>query len=147
MIKNRTSVVTVSKSITKIEDCLVAHGAKDILKTYVDGRPNGLAFIINIGESSVPFKIPSRVDRIVSKMTEKRKRLRKGSIDKITQQAERTAWKILSDWVEIQMTIVDLDQAEIMEVFMPYIYDRSKEQTFFDKAKQNNFSMMLEHKK
>jgi hypothetical protein len=33
---------------------------------------------------------------------------------------ERVAWRIVKDWIEAQMAIVEAGQAEMAEVFLPY---------------------------
>ena len=123
-----------------IEDQLVKRGAKNILKLYDKQRLTGVAFIIDINGKEFPFRLPARIDRIEARFRSLIKKPRKGTLDKITEQAERTAWKILSDWVE-------LDQAELLEVFMPYIYDHQKEQTFFEKMKGSGFAMLEDKSK
>ena len=37
------------------------------------------------------------------------------------EQAQRTAWKILQDWVEVQMSMIKLKQADPMQIFLPYV--------------------------
>lgn len=144
MIKNYTSRVPPERSISHIENALVAHGAKNILKNYDSGRLTGFAFIVDVGGKDVPFKIPARVERVEKRLREAVKRLRNGTLSRITDQAEKTAWKILADWVDIQMALVDLDQVEIMEVFLPYAYDAVKKQTLFDKVKDGSLKLLKE---
>lgn len=48
------------------------------------------------------------------------------------QQAERTAWKIVQDWVEVQMSMIQTRQADFEEVFMPYLFDGK--QTIYQRA-------------
>jgi hypothetical protein len=144
MVKNYTSQVPANRSIQHIEDCLVKHGAKDILKLYVDKRLTGVAFIVTVDNKDIPFRLPARIDRVEKQLRESIKRPRSGTLSKIKDQAERTSWKILADWVDIQMSLIELDQVELMEVFLPYVYDYGKKQTFFDKMKSNNFSTLLE---
>jgi hypothetical protein len=40
------------------------------------------------------------------------------------------------------MSLIELDQVELVEVFMPYIYDYSKNQTLFEKMKVSGFAML-----
>jgi hypothetical protein len=145
MIKNYTSSVSSEKSVSQIEITLVRHGAKNIFKTYEDKSLNGIAFTMPINGKDIPFKIPARTANIEKRMLSSIKKPRKGTIDKIKQQSARTAWKILLEWVQIQMTLIDMDQADFMEVFMPYIYDSKSQQTFFDRFKNDGFKL-LEHK-
>ncbi len=144
MIKNYTSGVPPEKSILHIERALVSHGAKNIFKNYGSGRLIGFAFGIEINGKEVPFKIPARIDRVEKRLKETVKKPHKGTMKRIGEQAEKTAWKILADWVDIQMTLVDLDQVELMEVFLPYAYDAIKNQTLFDKVKNGTFKLLSE---
>jgi hypothetical protein len=105
---------------------------------------NGIWFVMPTGEKEIPYKLPVRLAEceVVLKNNLGR-RVRPETIKKIPQQAERTAWKILSDWVEAQMAMVELSQIEITEVFLSYIYDQKNDQTFYEKIKKNNFKNLL----
>jgi hypothetical protein len=146
MIKNYTSTVSAAQSIRHIEDRLAAHGASQILKTYsAEKKLAGIAFIIKENGRDIPFQLPSRVDRVEKKLRAAVKRPLKSTYANIALQAERTAWKLLSDWVDIQMSLIDLNQVEFLEVFLPYIWDFTKSETFFEKCKKDEF-LMLTHK-
>jgi len=121
---------------------LVKHGAKNILKLYDQQKLTGIAFIISIDGRDIPFRLPARVDRVEQRLRKSIKRPRSGTMNKISDQATRTAWRLLSDWVEVQISLIELDQAELIEVFLPYMYDPSKEQTFFEKIKKDGFKLL-----
>jgi hypothetical protein len=36
-------------------------------------------------------------------------------------QAERIAWRICKTWLEAQITLINLEQAKLEEVFLPYL--------------------------
>lgn len=142
MIKNYSSQVPANRSVLKIEEKLVQHGAKNILKLYDNQKLSGIAFIIPINGKEYPFRLPAKINRVEKQLLKQIKRPRNSTTQKISDQAERTAWKLLSEWVEIQISLIELDQVELLEVFMPYLYDSNKNQTFFEKMKNNNFSML-----
>ncbi len=144
MIKNYTSGVPPERSISHIEKVLVYHGAKNIFKNYESGNLTGFAFVIRNNGKDIPFKIPARIDRVENRLKETIKKPRKGTMDRVKDQAERTAWKLLADWVDIQMALVDLDQVEIIEVFLPYAYDAAKNQTLFDKVKDGSLKLLTQ---
>lgn len=147
MVKNYTSTVPASRSVQHIEDRLVKHGAKNILKLYNDQKKlEGVAFIIAIDGKDVPFRLPAKISQVEKILRGSISRPRSETMSRIADQAERTAWKLLSDWVDINISLIELGQVEIMEVFMPYIYDHGKSQTFFERMKQDGFKMLAHHK-
>jgi len=144
MIKNYTSGVSVQRSIAFIENKLAANGARQILKLYDDSqRVTGICFMIQVNGKEMPFKLPARIQECENILRANlSSRARPETINKIGEQAERTAWKIVSDWVEAQMAMIELAQVEIMEVFLPYLYNHSQGQTYFEILKGNNYKAL-----
>lgn len=142
-IKNYTSTVPASRSVSKIEELLVSMGAQNINKTYKDGVLNAISFLIPVEGTTVPFKLPAKVDQVHEALKKSYKRLTPATLRTISEQSERTAWKICSDWVEIQATIIKLHQAEFIEVFLPYVYRIDSDQTFFEQLKSTNYKALL----
>lgn len=144
-LKNYTSSVSVSRSIAFIEDKLAKSGARDVLKRYDDDqRVASIMFTIPMDGNDMPFKLPARIaecERVLIGMLSSR--ARPETRRKIGAQAARTAWKILSDWVEAQMAMIELAQVELMEVFLPYLYDPVNEQTYFEKMKERGYKALL----
>lgn len=144
MLKNYTSGISVERSINFIEQKLVAHGALKILKEYDSKKQiSGLTFAININGSDLPFKLPARVgqcERVLKQNLSRR--ARPETVNKISEQAARTAWKILADWVDAQMAMVELSQVEVVEIFMPYLYDANKQRTLFESFKERGFKAL-----
>jgi len=131
-LKNYTSQVAASRSIMWIEDKLARHGARQILKDYTpQGRVCSIAFIIESKGAELPFKLPARIEACEKVLRSKVKRPNVRTYKRIAEQAERTAWKILADWVDAQMAMIELAQVDLLEVFLPYLFDRSKQQTFY----------------
>jgi len=143
MIKNFTSTVPVSRSIQHIEDCLIRHGAHNILKMYdADKKLESLCFIISVDGKDVPFKLPASVNKVEKVLRSAVKRPTKNTYQNIKEQAERTAWKLQSDWVDIQMSLIELNQVEIMQVFLAYVYFPAQKVTYFEKLKDSHFKML-----
>lgn len=144
MIKNYTSSVPASRSVQHIEDKLVAHGAKSIMKDYHDGRLVGICFLIMVNDIETPFKLPARTDECERILKDKVRRPTEGTYKRIKEQAERTAWKLLSDWVDVQMSLIELGQVELIEIFLPYLYDVAQKKTYFEILKGKKFKGLLE---
>lgn len=141
---NYTSTVSASKSIAYIEETLARHGASMIIKKYtVDGKVKAICFTKKIETFDMPFQLPAKVDECEKLLKEYISRPRKGTLDRIREQAERTAWKLVSDWVEVQMNMLSLNQVEFMQVFLPYAYNDQKEQTYYEALKEKGFKALL----
>ena len=144
MIKNYTSSVSASRSIAFIELQLSKNGARDILKRYENEKVSAIMFTIPINGTEIPFKLPAKLkecEQIL--MANLSPRAQSVTRKKIPEQAERTCWKIISDWVESQLAMIELSQVEVLEIFLPFVYDRSREQTFFEKIKEKNYIALL----
>lgn len=142
-LKNYTSETPCDRSLSRIEAVLVSIGASNINKRYEGGKLIAIMFSVTVNGNDVPFKLPAKVDVVEKVLRQDCKRPRKGTLEKIYQQAERTAWKIVCDWVEIQGTMIKLQQAEFLEVFMPYVYSLKNNQTMFERMKEGNYKALL----
>lgn len=143
-IKNYTSTVPAINSMGRIERALVLAGATDISKKYNDDKICvAITFRMLVHNSPVFFHLPAKLDKCFEVFWKEIKRPRPDTKQKTMEQAERTAWKIVSDWVEVQLSMILLEQAEAIEIFLPYVYDHSSEQTFFQKLKEKNFKALL----
>lgn len=142
-IKNYTSSVSAEKSIADIEKILIHMGATNIAKQYINGKIESISFSIKVGDSHVPYRLPGRVEPIKKLFISSLKR-RPTNIqtEQARIQAERTAWKNVKEWVELQATMIKLEQVEFMEVFMPYMYSFEKDQTFYQISKANGFKQL-----
>ena len=143
-LKNYTSQVGASRSISWIEDKLARHGARQILKEYTaDGRVASIAFIMHVEGVELPFHLPARIAACEKVLKGEVRRPRIDTYKHIAEQAERTAWKILADWVDAQMAMVELAQVDVLEVFLPYLFDRSSHQTFYQTLQAKGFQKAL----
>lgn len=134
-IKNYTSEVPASRSITNIQNLLVAKGAEKIMFDYNDGKPVGMMFLIPTAKGKLPVQLPARVANVAKIMYETN--YPNQSQEK---QAERTAWKNLHDWVDAQLALIETDMVKLEEVFLPYIVMGSKG-TVFEHFQSGNLQL------
>ena len=139
-LKNYTSSVPANTSIAHIENKLAVYGASTISKWFdSDGRTAGLYFVLITNTIAMTYKVPANVNKVEKRFLANRARPPKTKVDqdRVRDQAERTAWKIMSDWVDIQLSLIDVDQVEASEVFLPYIFDG--QETYYEHLKNSNF--------
>lgn len=156
-LKNYTSDVPASESIRRIEQVLIQCGVTGIMKEY---HPFGQKV------SAITFRIPDAdghnhmirlpaneaaatealwrdymgEDLLPDGKTKWGCRKTKKRVD-FEKQGERTAWRLVKDWIEVEMSRIQLKQGEIMEVFLSYAWDGK--QTYYGALKQSGFAGLL----
>ena len=143
-LKNYTSGVPIEKNISAIETLLVQAGATSISKFYDNKKIAGFIFQIVIDRQPITFKLPSNPLAVRRVLEAEIRNPHRGTMERIAEQAERTAWALLRDWVHIQVTMIQMQQAEAMQIFLPYAYDGINNETFFEKLKGNGFKQLTQ---
>lgn len=145
-LKNYTSTVPAERSIANIEHLLARAGATHIAKEFTHGKVTSFIFQLNISDSHIPFKIPAKISQVFERLwaDTSTKRLRDFDAKKkvVMEQAERTAWKILHEWVEINISLIQINQVKAFEVFLPYVFDYKLQQTLFEKIEENGLKLL-----
>jgi|SRR6056297_675530 len=143
VLKNYTTSISVEKTMMEIEKILASHGASHIFKMYNDDhQPMALAFKASINGQLISFKLPMEEDKILRVFqieVNKGKLPKKYYSDK--DQARRTGWRIIKDWVVAQMALIEIHVVKFEEIFLPYIYDEVNNKTLFEKLENNNFQI------
>lgn len=136
-ILNYTTKVPSAKTVSQIQEVLGAKGASRVSVEYANGKAAGVTFGLKIGACEVGFKLPCNVAGVAQALKKSRPG---GSAWRDAGQVERIAWRIVKDWVEAQMALVEANQAEMGEVFLPYAVHNDGE-TFFQHFKSNQLAL------
>ncbi len=116
-ILNYTTKIDPHKTVGEIQQVLAKGGAMGVSIEYADGEPAAVTFLVKIQEQYVNFRLPSNWHGVhvrLIKDPDVPPRLRTEA------QARRVAWRIVKDWVEAQMALIQSGLAELPEVFLPY---------------------------
>ncbi|MES2060230.1 MAG: hypothetical protein V4438_04335 [Patescibacteria group bacterium] len=135
-LKNSTSNTT--RTFEKIQKVLSEHGANKIMFDYEKNLPSCITFQIDVEGNPISFRLPALIDNVMQIMYGGKDRY--GNIKKITdiqrEQAYRTGWANIRDWVDAQMALIDTKQVKLIQVFLPYAVTKSG-QTVFEKMAEN----------
>lgn len=159
-LKNYTSAVPSHVTIYRIEQTLIKCGVSGIAKEYApspSGTISAITFKISIPEFPVMnVRLPVDEEKALQalwmdyvgtdKLSPDGKRIvynsyKKKCRDDFSKQASMTAWKIVQDWVEVQMSMIQMKQADFMQVFLPYIWNGRT--TYYEALKENKFRALL----
>lgn len=144
-LKNYTSEVDATRSMANIEKWLIEIGASNINKNYKDKICTGITFLYfdNTIHQTLAFHLKAQVQECFNIFWKERKQKNESAKQTCTTQANRTAWKILSDWTEIQCSMILLGQATPLQMFLPFVYDAKNNETLYDKISTGKASNLL----
>lgn len=138
-IKNYTTQIDAEKTIMEIESILSKHGARGILKEYNGaGYVTGVSFYIELEGNKLPFKLPLELPAWIALINQavRDKKLPKRFLNDSIQ-AQRIGWRVIKDWIDAQMALIETRTVKLEQVFLPYIYDFGTKQTLYDKFLEN----------
>ncbi|HBK53250.1 MAG TPA: hypothetical protein DDZ44_04865 [Syntrophomonas wolfei] len=132
---NYSTTVDVHKTLGEIQAILVKHGARKLMYDYNEsGQIQALCFSIITPNGEIGLKLPANVP-VIYEVLKQQKKVGKIKTNPDYAQAERVAWRIIKDWIEAQMAILESQMVQFEEVFLPYIINRDG-QTFFQAYQQ-----------
>lgn len=127
---NYTTKVDVYTTLGAIQGQLVRHGARKIMQDYDEnGRITSLSFLVDTPSGPRGIRLPANVDAVHTVLIRQ-----KVKCDR--EQAERVAWRIIKDWVEAQMAILESEMVQIDEIFLPYMVNNAG-RTLFEAYREN----------
>lgn len=157
-LKNYTSDVPVSESIRRIEHVLLQCGVTGIMKEYAANQKIVAITFRVTGEDGKPWmiRLPAKeqeatdalflmyadgdqISKDGQSVCNYRKKLNRKDF---VAQGERTAWRIVKDWIEVEMSRIQLKQGDIMEVFLSYTWDGKR--TYYEALKESNYAGLLQ---
>jgi hypothetical protein len=146
LIKNYTTDIPVERTVTEIQKILSENGASAIAIEYEDGAITDIFFKVKRNGKDLPFRLPVKVEGVFQALWGGKaawEYTRYGTGWR--KQAERIAWRICKTWLEAQITLINLEQAKLEEVFLPYLV-MAGDKTLFETMEQNRFLLPGKHK-
>jgi hypothetical protein len=137
-IKNYTTTINVNKTIEEIQGILSKHGATAIMTEYDNGNVTGLSFKIMTPRGELGIRLPSNTDRVLQVLKKQKKNNTK--VKNTFEQANKVAWRIIKDWIDAQMAILETEMVEMEEIFLPYMINNDG-QTLYQAFKNNQLML------
>ena len=114
---NYSTKVPVARSVQEIQKSLIKAGASAIMQDFnSEGELSAISFKIPLNSTDISFKLPSKIAEVFEVM--KHDGTPRSFLTEA--HAQRVAWRIIKDWVEAQMAIVQTNMVTLPQVFLPY---------------------------
>lgn len=140
-LMNYTTTIEAIKTVGEIQGILAGHGAKSIKTDYsADGQVEALSFLVLTLHGEVGIRLPVDPDAVLRVLT---KQNRLGRVPKRYlnhAQAVRIAWRIVKDWIEAQMAILETEMVKMEQIFLPYVITRGG-RTLYEAMSDRHFQL------
>lgn len=114
---NYSTKVPVVRSVDAIQKVLVKHGASSIMQDYDEQRELvAISFKLRLNGSELSFRLP--IDWRATFEVMKQDGTPRSLLNE--DHARRVSWRIIKDWVEVQLAIAETKMVTIPQVFLPY---------------------------
>lgn len=116
---NYTTKIDADKTASEIAKMLSMAGARAVLTEYneKDGYVESLSFKMNLEGNDVGFKLPCDWKPVLI-ILEKDRKVPRSAVNR--EQAVRVAWRIVKDWIEAQLAIIETKMVTTAQIFLPY---------------------------
>lgn len=137
-IANYTTTISADKTVGEIQGMLSRAGATAVMFEFESSIVTAVSFKIPHDDVMISFRLPSNVDKMYVYLqgadVPRRYRSR--------EQAARVAWRIIKDWLRAQLAIIETEQAEMVEVFLPYAQNPATGQTLYEQLEAGGFKQL-----
>lgn len=120
VIMNYTTQIEADKTLGEITAMLMRAGARSIGTDFSeDGRVGAMTFTIKTPYGMRSFRMPVESKRVLA-VLQKNAQPKYRTIE----QAERVAWRIVKDWLEAQLALVQLSLISIDQAMLGFMQIR-----------------------
>ena len=138
-ILNYTTKVSAEKTAQEIMSLLSKKGATYVQMEFgADSQPVGLKWRVDTAHGPLGFALPINSEATFKVLTEQR--VLPTNPQARREQAGRTAWRIVKEWVMAQMALIETGMVEMEEVFLPYML--SGNQTMYQVFSEGRFKAL-----
>ena len=138
-ILNYTTSISTEKTAAEIQKKLAMAKAQAVLCEYDDEAVmSAMSFRINTAHGLITFRLPANTQGVLKALKRDNKVPKKL---KTKEQAAKVAWRVLKDWVEAQLAIVEAEMADLTEVFLPYAQSADGK-TLYQSIEQSRFKAL-----
>ena len=134
-ILNYSTSISADKTVAEITAILVKSKASAVMSEYESGVIARLSFKVATIHGEHAFQLPANIDGVFNAL---KRDMKVPKNSKTREQAACVAWRIIKDWVEAQIAIIEADLATLPQVFLPYMQIGINE-TVYSRFEKNGF--------
>lgn len=123
MILNYTTTIEAEQTISEIQRMLSRFDVQAMMTEYDGQQVSAVTFILKVDGQPMSFRLPCnwRALAVLLKEPKARRNARIKKGETWDDQAIRVAWRIIKDWIEAQLALVEINMVTIPQIFLPYM--------------------------
>lgn len=114
---NYTTEIASAKTASEVQLILAKAGAQGVAMQYQNAQPVAVAFTAMTPLGMREFTLPIHWEQVLLVLRKQKVSPRLQTED----QARRVAWRIVKDWIEAQLAIIQTEMVTIDQVMLPYM--------------------------
>jgi hypothetical protein len=119
---NYTTEVDPSRTAMDCISILSKHGASHVgLALGEDQQPDGIEFVIRTPWGPRGYSLPINTGGTHQVLQKARREHRIAPRYATPEHARRVAWRVLKDWLEAQMALIEAGAVDLPQVMLPYL--------------------------
>lgn len=121
-ILNYTTIIEPEQTIGEIQKMLSDYGVMAMMTEYDGRNVSAVSFKMQVKGKPVGYKLPCNwraVREVFNQQGISASRLKHRDRN-LDNQAIRTAWRVMRDWIQAQLALVEINMVTIPQVFLPY---------------------------
>ena len=136
-LKNYTTKIPAERTAAQIQELLAKHGATKIMTAYTEGRIAGVMWAVDTPHGEIGFKMPVNVDACHAVLLKQRK-VSVRDHAAAYEHSRKVAWRIVKDWIEVQLALTETEMVSLDQVMLPYVVDRN-DKTLYEHMIEGGF--------
>ena len=129
---NYTTTVAVEKTVGEIQRMLAKSSARSIQTDYdAEGEPVALAFQVEVRGALVGYRLPANIEVVHKTLLQQ---YNQGKVQRrfvTREQAARVGWRILKDWTEAQVALLETRMVSLDELLLPWMIAGQNGETLY----------------
>lgn len=119
---NYTTTVSADKSAMECIAILIKHGAKNVGISLGENRvPDGLDFVVSTPWGLQQYSLPINMSGTEKALKQAWRDHRIDPRFTSPEHARRVAWRVIKDWLESQLALVEAGVADLPQVMLSYM--------------------------
>lgn len=133
---NYSTSVPTSKSVAAIQDALRKAGARAVATEYENEEVSAVSFVVPTPYGERAFTLPANAEKVKAvlqrQLRDASSRSQRDDLNKALKHPEWVAWRVLKDWIEAQLALIQTEMVTLDQIMLPYMKANPQGQTVYE---------------